>query len=206
MDFGSFLAVPEIKIKVITYRDIFQDKAMIENRFGEEYKALSAVIKLDPADLKHFRRPLPVFHIQKEHPGSVRDIGGKGPRQHVDQIILRQHDLADRREFFRLVLPHPQELRGGEAREGDVARIVGKLFLSDFIVQIFRFFLRSSVIPQNGGADDPVVFIQSDQTVHLTADADSSDLTFIRRFRAEQFFKTRKILAEPILRILLRPS
>ncbi len=52
MDFGSFLATPEIKVKVITYRDIFQDKAMIENRFGEEYRNLSAVIKLDPVDLK----------------------------------------------------------------------------------------------------------------------------------------------------------
>ncbi len=52
MDFGSFLTTPEIKVKIITYRDIFQDKAMIENRFGEEYRNLSAVIKLDPADLK----------------------------------------------------------------------------------------------------------------------------------------------------------
>jgi formylmethanofuran dehydrogenase subunit D len=52
MDFGSFLAVPEIKVKIVTYRDIFQDKAMIEDRFGEEYRNRSAVIKLDPADLK----------------------------------------------------------------------------------------------------------------------------------------------------------
>ncbi|HWQ48267.1 MAG TPA: molybdopterin dinucleotide binding domain-containing protein [Methanosarcina sp.] len=52
MDFGSFLAAPEIKVKIITYRDIFQDKAMLENRFGEEYRDLSAVIKMDPADLK----------------------------------------------------------------------------------------------------------------------------------------------------------
>lgn len=52
MDFGSFLTVPEIKVKVVTYRDIFQDKAMIENRFGEEYRDRSAVIKLDPADFK----------------------------------------------------------------------------------------------------------------------------------------------------------
>jgi formylmethanofuran dehydrogenase subunit D len=52
MDFGSFLTNPEIKVKIITYRDIFQDKAMIENRFGEEYKDRSALIKLDPADLK----------------------------------------------------------------------------------------------------------------------------------------------------------
>ena len=52
MDFGSFLTAPEIKVKVITYRDIFQDKAMLENRFGDEYKDLSAIIKLDHADLK----------------------------------------------------------------------------------------------------------------------------------------------------------
>lgn len=52
MDFGSFLAAPEIKLKIVTYRDIFQDKAMIENRFGEEYRDRSAVIKLDPADFK----------------------------------------------------------------------------------------------------------------------------------------------------------
>ena len=52
MDFGSFLKTPEIKVKIVTYRDIFQDKAMIENRFGEEYRDRSAVIKLDPADLK----------------------------------------------------------------------------------------------------------------------------------------------------------
>lgn len=52
MDFGSFLKAPEMKIRIVTYRDIFQDKAMIENRFGEEYRDRSAVIKLDPADMK----------------------------------------------------------------------------------------------------------------------------------------------------------
>ncbi len=51
MDFGSFLTTPEIKVKIITYRDIFQDKAMLENRFGEEYRNHSAVIKLDSADM-----------------------------------------------------------------------------------------------------------------------------------------------------------
>ncbi len=51
MDFGSFLAAPEIKVKIVTYRDIFQNKAMIEDRFGEDYKNTSAVIKMDSADL-----------------------------------------------------------------------------------------------------------------------------------------------------------
>lgn len=52
MDFTSFLKAPEINVKIVTYRDIFQDKAMIENRFGEDYRNHSAIIKLDPADLK----------------------------------------------------------------------------------------------------------------------------------------------------------
>ena len=52
MDFGSFLSAPEIKAKVVTYRDIFQDKAMLENFFGDEYKNISAIINLDSADLK----------------------------------------------------------------------------------------------------------------------------------------------------------
>lgn len=51
MDFGSFLKAPEINVRIVTYRDIFQDKAMIENRFGEEYRNHSAIIKLDPADM-----------------------------------------------------------------------------------------------------------------------------------------------------------
>jgi len=53
MDFGSFLGAPELKVKIVTYRDIFQNKAMIEDRFGEEYKNSSALIKLDPSDLKN---------------------------------------------------------------------------------------------------------------------------------------------------------
>jgi formylmethanofuran dehydrogenase subunit D len=52
MDFGSFLKAPEMKIKIVTYRDIFQHKTMLEDRFGEEYKNHSAIIRLDPADMK----------------------------------------------------------------------------------------------------------------------------------------------------------
>jgi formylmethanofuran dehydrogenase subunit D len=71
MDFGSFLTNPEIKVKIITYRDIFQDKAMIENRFGEEYRNRSAVLKLDPADLKQLNVKIGDTVILKNSFGSV---------------------------------------------------------------------------------------------------------------------------------------
>ena len=52
MGFGQFLAAPEQKVTIVTYRDIFQNAVMEEGRFSEEYLKLSAVIKMDAADIK----------------------------------------------------------------------------------------------------------------------------------------------------------
>ena len=52
MGFGQFLAAPEQKITIVTYRDIFQSAVMEKGRFSEEYLKLSAVIKMDAADIK----------------------------------------------------------------------------------------------------------------------------------------------------------
>ncbi|MDG6244127.1 MAG: molybdopterin dinucleotide binding domain-containing protein [Methanolobus sp.] len=51
MGFGQFLAAPEIKLKVVTYRDVFQNTAQESSRFGEDYETLSAVIRLDLKDI-----------------------------------------------------------------------------------------------------------------------------------------------------------
>lgn len=51
MGFGQFLSAPEIKLKIVTYRDVFQNAAQESSRFGEEYEKLSAIIKLDPRDI-----------------------------------------------------------------------------------------------------------------------------------------------------------
>ncbi|WP_340817946.1 molybdopterin dinucleotide binding domain-containing protein [Methanolobus sp. WCC4] len=51
MGFGQFLAAPEVKMKIVTYRDVFQNTAQETSRFGEDYEKLSAVIKLDPKDI-----------------------------------------------------------------------------------------------------------------------------------------------------------
>ena len=52
MGFGQFLATPEQKVTIVTYRDIFQSAVMEEGRFSKEYSKLSAVIKMDAADIK----------------------------------------------------------------------------------------------------------------------------------------------------------
>ncbi|MCX9083940.1 MAG: formylmethanofuran dehydrogenase [Candidatus Methanoperedens sp.] len=52
IDIGKFLKNPEFDILITTYRDIFQVEALETDRFGEEYKKLSAVITMSKNDLK----------------------------------------------------------------------------------------------------------------------------------------------------------
>ncbi len=53
MDIGKFLKRPEYDIKLTTYRDIFQAEWLENDRFGEEYKKLSAVV-MGKDDMKKF--------------------------------------------------------------------------------------------------------------------------------------------------------
>jgi formylmethanofuran dehydrogenase subunit D len=52
IDVGKFLKSPEYEIKITTYRDIFQIEALERDRFGEEYRKLSACIVMGKNDLK----------------------------------------------------------------------------------------------------------------------------------------------------------
>ena len=52
LDVGKFLKTPEFEIRITTYRDIFQAEALENDRFGEEYKKLSAAITLSKSDLQ----------------------------------------------------------------------------------------------------------------------------------------------------------
>ena len=52
IDVGKFLKSPEFDIKITTYRDIFQVEALERDRFGEEYRKLSACIILSKNDMQ----------------------------------------------------------------------------------------------------------------------------------------------------------
>lgn len=52
IDVGKFLRAPEYEIKITTYRDIFQIEALERDRFGEEYRKLSACIVMSKNDMQ----------------------------------------------------------------------------------------------------------------------------------------------------------
>lgn len=52
IDIGKFLKSPEFAIKITTYRDIFHAEAFERDKFGEEYKKLSAAISMSKIDMQ----------------------------------------------------------------------------------------------------------------------------------------------------------
>ena len=127
----------------------------------------------DAAHGAHLAAPAAVFHVQQQHARSIRKIGAEGARKAVCQIVFGQHDLGDPGKVFRLVVAHPQNFGGGEAGKGDVARPLRQLVFAHRLVQVRRLRFGAAVVPEDGGADDVVVFIQRHQPVHLPAEGDA---------------------------------
>ena len=158
----------------------------------------------DAADGEHFLRPAFVLNIQKQHTRGIGVIAGMDTGENVVDIILWKHDFGDSREVLRLIFAHPQQLRRGETGKGNVCRQGGELLLADFIVQVIHLLRGTSVIPENGGADHPVVLVQHHQAVHLTAAADSSHLGGIEV--PQKLWDTRQHGSAPVIRVLLAPT
>ena len=88
----------------------------------EAFKQLRHLAFGNAANLQHFLRPTLVLHVEQQHTGSVGIIAGVNAGELVRQIVLREHDLRDFFEIFRLVFAHPEELRRRKARKSDVCR------------------------------------------------------------------------------------
>ena len=132
------------------------------------------------ADVQHLPAPAFVFHIQQQHPRGVGVVGAVDAGEAVIDVVLGQHDLANAPEKLRLVFPHPQQLGGGEPGEGDVGGVPAQLLPPYDLVEVLHLFLGPPVVPENGGTDHRVVFIQGHQPVHLTARADAPDLSGVQ--------------------------
>lgn len=55
--------------------------------------------------------------------GGIRVVGSVYPGKPIVDVILGKHELTNSFEVFRLVLLHPQQFRGGKAREGNIGRV-----------------------------------------------------------------------------------
>ena len=107
-------------------------------------------------------------------------------------------------KFVRLILFHPQNLRGSKACKSNVCGVFRQLILADFVIQILCFLLGTSVIPEDSRADHLIIFIQSYKAVHLTSKADSGNFFAVNILC--QLLHSLHALSKPVLRILFRPA
>ena len=124
--------------------------------------------------------------------------------ENVVYIILRQHDLGDFPVILRLILPHPENLGGSEAGEGNVRRQGGQLVLADCLIQVVHLLGGSAVVPENRGTNYIIILVQHHQTVHLAAAADTGNLPAVEA-RKQLRDSLHNGLA-PVLWILLAPA
>ena len=153
---------------------------------------------------QHVPGPAFVCHVQKEHPGSIGIVGAVYPGQEVIDVILGKHHLFDSGKQLRLLLPHPQKLRSREAGKGDVGRPLGEPVPAHGLVQVGNLLCCPAVVPQNGGADDPVLLVQDHQAVHLTAGANAGHLAPVEALQEKGDSLPHGLL--PVRRVLLAPA
>ena len=170
-------------------------------------KALEQLWQLcfrNTANLQHLSAPALVLHIQEQRAGGVGIVGGVDPGENVVHIVLGEHDFLDLMIIFRLVLPHPQELRRGEAGEGDVGGQGGEFFPAQPVVQLFHLFCRAPIVPQDGGTDHLIVFVQHHQPMHLAGAADPRHVPAVAS--PQQFGDPLQEGPSPVLGVLLTPA
>ena len=126
------------------------------------------------------------------------------PSEEIVDVILGQHHLFDPGEALRLLLPHPQELRGRKTSKGDVGRPGGEAVCAHRLIQIGDLLCRPAIVPQDGRANDPVLVVQDHQTMHLTADANAGHLAPVKALQKEG--NPLPHGPPPVLRVLLAPA
>ena len=190
--------------------DVRREPQRCRSLFFQRADRLETLIELGQLQIgdaelaAHIHAPAAVLDVEEERPARIRNIGRERARKAVAKIVLGQHDLFDAGKILPFMLSHPKELGRGEAREGDVARVLGKLVLPEYFVQILGLLLRPAVVPEDGGADDFVLFVEDDEPVHLPAEGDAFDRRLVLPF--EQRFEPAESGVVPVFGVLFAPA
>ena len=145
-----------------------------------------------------------MLHVQEEHSGGVGAVGAVDACEEVVDVVLGEHDFCDLGVVLGLILPHPQDFGSGETGKGDVGRQLGQLLLANLVVEVVHLLGGAAVVPQNGGANHIVVFVQDHQAVHLAARSDARHLAGVEA--AQQLRDALQHGLFPVLGILLAPA
>jgi hypothetical protein len=145
--------------------------------------------------------PAPTRNVEPQGARRIRHVGCFLAGHPQADVILGEQHGRDLREDLRLVAADPFELGGGEARHHDVAtdgaEVTGRVF------QRGAFGERAPVVPQDRGAQGPVVRAEQGRAVHLPGEPDPADRAADARVDREDRCAGR---LPPVLGVLFGPQ
>ena len=107
---------------------------------------------------------------------------------------------------FRLMIAHPENFRGGEARQRGIGGDLDQPLRAHALGDLVALRLCALIAPNDGGAQHLALLVQHDQTVHLARNAQRNDLRRVHGAFAQHRADGGDRRVPPIGRILLRPA
>ena len=127
--------------------------------------------RVDVQLVQYLVRPLPPGHVQQVHAGGVGYLGGKLAGEAVANVILGQQDMTAGLVDLRQMLPHPQDLPGGKARQGGVRGDGDEFLRAHSLGDLTALLAGAAIAPQDAAVQHLSPLVQHHQTVHLPGDA-----------------------------------
>ena len=144
--------------------------------------------------------PVPGGHVEEQGPGGVGHVGGVLAREPQTHVVLGQADARDPAVRARASCARSQSSLGA------VNPVRARLPVSSIkplepepALDLRALGSGALVVPEDGGAERPVLRIQTDQAVHLARETYGQRLALQARERALR-------RAPPHLGVLLRPA
>ena len=161
---------------------------------------------VDAEGLDHLARPRPGRQVEEHRARAIGHVEGMLAGEPEAHVVLGQEHVPRPRPGLRLVVAHPEQLAGGEARQRLIAGDGDEALATDDGPDGVALRRRPLVVPEDGRADDLVVLVKEHQAVHLPCRTDGRDGLRGRAGLAEDPRDGLLGSRPPEPRVLLRPQ
>ena len=151
-------------------------------------------------------RPGTLAKIKKHCAGAVCFVHRERAGESITDVVFWKQNVPNALVDFRLVLLYPQDLWRSKSGQRIIARSLDQLVQRDARANLVTLGATSLIVPQDGGTKDLFLFIQQDESVHLTRQTDRCHVFATGIREGECLHDTVGRSIPPLSRFLFRPQ
>ena len=140
---------------------------------------------------KQCLRPSALHDIQQQRTGRIADFRCEFPRQTIPHVVLGQQDLYCPVEILLLVVAQPQNLGRRKAGQSRIRDHPDQLLSSARqFFDLNTFCCSALIVPQQRRTNDTARLVQKHAAVHLSAQANSTNVCGLQLRRPHHLLYT----------------